>query len=185
MERVKGLLNQRKIPVLLLVLLAVSIVLNVHQYLRTIKPWYMYEHERVVHIGRMIQAGMGQAGVTINKGIWLGVEYEFDVSVGVGLWDPYTGASTYDFTFSLYERTLHGEYSHTPIAEKNLTEQKHKDLMGVGARVSLTVTTPSDPGIYVYRVVIEGAYECEFEFPILVTRMAPVLDPIFPIAPGM
>ena len=118
MEYVKRFLNQRNTLVLSLVLLAGSMALNMYQYSRAIRPSYMYEYKRSVFISRVIQAGMGQAGVYIYKGLWLGVGYEFNVYVGVGLWEPYLGSSKFRFTFRLYERTLQGEYSYAPIAEK-------------------------------------------------------------------
>lgn len=166
------------ILVLLLVSLTTSMALNAYLYFKATKP--SYEYERRVFIGRVIQGGMGQVGVSIDKGLWLGVGYEFNVSVGVGLWEPYIGSSKFRFTFSLYERTLHGEYSHAPIAEKNVTVQKHKDVMYVNAGVLLNITAPLDPGIYIYRVVIEGAFDYEFEFPILVELGGPIIGPIGP-----
>lgn len=166
------------ILVLLLVSLNTSMALNAYLYFKATKP--SYEYERRVFIGRVIQAGMGQVGLSIDNGLWLGVEYEFNVSVGVGLWEPYIGSATYSFTFKLYERTLHSEYPDIPIAEKTVTVQKHKDAMYVNAYAILNVTAPLDPGIYIYRVVIEGAFDYEFEFPILVELGGPIIGPIGP-----
>lgn len=184
MERIKGFLNQRRILVfflLPLVLLAVSMTLNVYLYFEATKPSDKNEHWRRVLMGRTIQAGMGQVGVSIDKGLWLGVGYEFNVSVGIGLWEPYAGSTTYHFTFRLYERDLHGEYSDSHTAEKNVTVQKHKDKMRVNAVATFNVTAPSDPGIYIYRAVIQvSGYDYALEFPILVELGGPIIGPIGP-----
>lgn len=88
----------------------------------------------------------------------------------MGLWAPYAGSETYYFSFKIYERSLHDGYPDAPIAEQNLTVQKDKDALGVGACATLTVTAPPDPAIYIYRVVVQGAWDYEVEFPILVER---------------
>lgn len=171
--------NQKKILISLLVLLATSIVLNIYLYARIyFEPIKSSDKfARSVFIGRSIQAGMGQAGVYIEKGLWLGVRYEFNVSVGVGLWEPYVGSNTYSFTFKLYERPLRGEYTNASIAEKTVIVQKNKDSMSIGATAIFNVTAPSDPGIYIYRAIIQGAWKDEIEFPILVELGGPVVLP--------
>jgi len=184
MERVTEFLNQKKIPVLLLALLSVSTILNVYLYFNlTTKPSYMNDkYTRSVIISRIgIWGLMGSAGVTIEKGLWLGVGYEFNVTIGIGFWEPYIGSATYSFTFKLYNRTLHGEYPDTPIAEKTVSVQKDKDEMWVSAYVILNVTASLDPGIYIYRAVIQhNGHSYAFEFPILVEMGGPVIGPIDP-----
>jgi len=184
MESIRRFLNQRRILVfflLLLVLLAVSMTLNMYLYFEATKPSDKNEHWWSAFMGRTIQGGMGSISVYIDKGLYLGVGYEFNVSVGIGLWEPYLGSTTYHFTFRLYERDLHGEYSDSPTAEKNVTVQKHKDRMAVNARATFNVTAPSDPGIYIYRAVIQGSgYDYALEFPILVELGGPIIGPIVP-----
>lgn len=146
-----GFLNQRRIPVLLLVFLITSIVLNI----------YLYYYQDMRNLPQMpgeyvisMYHGMGNLRVILSEGFAVRPKCKFNVTVAASLWAPYTSAATYSFYFKLYERSLHGEYS-SPILEKWVNVSKNKDEMWIElCSGNLTVTASGTEGIYVYKVYI-------------------------------
>lgn len=153
MEYIKRFFSQRNTLILLSVLLGVSTALNVYQYLGSLDPIEpAYKHT----VGTCILGdilGMGGVNVFVSKGLLVRPGERFNVTISLNIWDPYTPSKTWNISFELYERTLYGEYSNMPIAEK--TAILHKDKDAIGATVSsdpFTLTASPTYGIYIYKV---------------------------------
>lgn len=161
--------NQRKILVLLLVLLVLSMASNVYLYFKANKSSSYHDVDTLIFTD--IQGGMGSMSVRISKGLIVGPGYRFNVSIGVKLWDPYVGSKTYNFSFKLYVRSEQSDrYSDAPVAETTVVTQKDKDAMYVVLPSgNLTVTAPHTRGIYIYKVWFGTPTQTwhTFEFPIL------------------
>lgn len=126
---------------------------------------------------------MGSTSVSISRGLLVGPEQKFNVSVSVKLWEPYIGSATYNFSFKIYNRTLDGEYTETHMVEKTAVIHKDKDTLYIYASSGdLTVTVPSTRGIYIYKVCLEPQRNLwpTIEFPIL-AESGLVITPISPI----
>jgi len=157
-----------RIMIMLLGLLLASISLNVYFYIERIKPSHGYVTWAL--IDRIIQDGMGRVLVMINSSsgsLILHTEGNFSVFVSISLWDPYAGSGAYGFSFKLYERASHGEWSDTPIAEETVITQKDENAMSIEAHTTFNVNAPADSGVYIYKVVLGGEYDYELEFPIM------------------
>jgi len=117
-----------------------------------------------------IQGGMGSMHISIGTGMIAGLGCRFNVSVGVKLWEPFTGSATYNFCFRLYERSEQDDkYPDVPIAEKTVVAQKDKNSMYITfSSGNLTAIVPDTRGIYIYSVEFGSTTEAweTFEFPV-------------------
>jgi len=167
-----------KVQWCILVLLFMSIALNIYQYFNAVEPSSKYVYGSTMVVVD-IQGGMGSMYVSTDAGTIMGLGCRFNVSVGVKLWEPFTGSATYNFCFRLYERSEQDDkYQDNPIAEKTVVAQKDKDAMYViFASGNLTITTPSTRGIYIYKICLTGTDTFETEFPIWVEE-GMLLSPI-------
>jgi len=167
----KRRLRSFKIQLSIMVLLVMSIALNIYQFFNVIETpsKYVYAPNLVIVD---IQGGMGSMHISIGTGMIAGLGYRFNVSVGVKLWEPYTGSATYNFCFRLYERSEQDDkYLDVPIAEKTVVAQKDKDSMYITfSSGNLTAIVPDTRGIYIYKVEFGSTTEAweTFEFPVWV-----------------
>lgn len=187
MKHVKEFLNQRKILVLILVVLAISMASNLYLYFGVDKPLqekpgaWLGVPSTPVMIYRPLQGGMGRMEVLIWKRFMVGQEEKFNVTVKVTLWEPYVAARTYSLSFRIFNRTLDGEYPETSLVEKTVVVHKDKDAMYISAASGhLTVPVPPSytPKIYIYKVEFTlGRDSYYIEFPITTGASGPVLLP--------
>ncbi|MGD8544934.1 MAG: hypothetical protein PVH12_02060 [Candidatus Bathyarchaeota archaeon] len=176
MEHFKRLFKlKREFMVLIIIVLASSILLNSYLYFETLKT--PPEYNTNILIVENIQGFMGSVSIAIDlvsgysfehQIMYVAVSHPINISIKIRLWTPYTGTDTKFFSFKVYQRPFNGDYQNTPIAEKNVTVQKHKDAMFVESQCSLIIGRPPEPGIYIYRVTIEQSLEYETEFPLLI-----------------
>jgi len=174
MNSIRGFLNQRKLPALLLVLLVASMALNIYQYFN---PRVSSKYIRILRTSTIVTSpnGMGKITVTLSEGTAVPMGHRFNVTVKASLWEPYVGSKTYEFYFKIYERSLHDEYS-VPIVEENVTVYKDKNEMWIELYSgNLTVTVSRTSGIYIYKVCfgtlpeyLPTFWKKDIEFPIMV-----------------
>jgi hypothetical protein len=159
-----------RVQLYVLVLLLASIALNIYQYFNAVEPSSKYVYGSTMVVVD-IQGGMGSMYVSTDARTIMGLGWRFNVSVGVKLWEPFTGSATYNFCFRLYERSEQDDkYLDAPIAEKTIIAQKDKDAMYVTfSSGNLTATVPDTRGIHIYKVEFGSTTEAweTFEFPIL------------------
>lgn len=143
---------QRNIIIVLLVWLALSMALNMYQYLGflvAIKSESTYSRSICI----LGDEGMGGMNIFLSKGLLVWPGEKFNVTVYLHIWDPYSTSKTWNVSFKLYERPLNGEYPDMPVAEK--TAILHKEKEGMGTAIWLdpfTLTAPSTYGIRVYKI---------------------------------
>lgn len=188
MKHSNGFLKQKRIIILLLISLAGSMAANL--YFCVIRPLQKVMSEEGtgvwtenggVFVFRNIQGGMGSMSVFLSRGLLVGPGQKFNVSVSVGLWEPYVGSATYGFAFKIYNRTLDSEYPRVPIVEKTVVVHKDKDAFYIGAvSGNLTVVVPRSyvPKIYIYKVEFENSYNIEFA---LTAAGGSVIPPVVPV----
>jgi hypothetical protein len=172
MENVTRFGSQRKISVLLAILLSASIVTNAYLYVGVVLPLQERIDDNGTPYSWRRDTGMGWIIIRLSHGFRVRSGIKFNVTVAVKLWDPYLGSKLYSFVFRIHERHEESDtYPDVPIIEKNVTMQKGKDAMYVIVTSgNLTVTTPSIPRIYMYRVTFGSVTETYYtmEFPIMV-----------------
>lgn len=165
--------------ILLLVLLLISIALNIYQHSKLLEVSGKHTYAPIITYVE-IQGGMGRISVFISNGLLMGSGCKFNISLGVKLWDPYTGSKTYTFSFQLYERSEQADtYPDTPVAETTVEAQKDKDaLFVVFTSGNLTITAPNTCGLYIYDVCLGTATQflASFEFPMWIVN-GPIITP--------
>jgi hypothetical protein len=159
--------------VMFLVLVAVLLALNVFQYSEYVSLSSKFLPVTPV-LDERIDGGMGvfQAAVISPFGdLRVGAGSNFNVSVLIILWTPYAAGTLFNFSFRLYGCPAHSEYSAAPMTERNVTIQKDKDALNVGASVIFTETAPTIEGVYIFKIGVVvndiSYYQYEAEFPIL------------------
>jgi len=150
---------------LLVFLLAISVVLNMFQYLNSFAPIKTLFSDQ--YTGTYINGDYYERGglkIILTKGLFLHPGEKFNLSISYHLWNPYPGEITQNTFLKLYERNLYDDYAVIPLAER--TAILHKEKGAVDAGVSLgvfTLTAPSNWGIHIYKV-LSGPVGSEAEY---------------------
>jgi len=108
MERIKGFLNQRKILVFLLALLAVSVALNGYLFTRPTSPLQEEtgEEESYAWIpGYVSQMWTLAIRLTPNKAVFYSSDRQFNVSVKASYWEP-LGSGNRTFYFKVFDKKI-------------------------------------------------------------------------------
>ena len=144
----------RRILPLLIILLAISVVLNMFQYLSSFAPNRTLFPN--LYSGTYINGDyndMGGLHIVLSKGLLLSPGEKFNLSISDHLWDPYPGEVTQNISFKLYERNLYDEYAAMPLAERTAILHKEKETMDAGTSSGVfTLAAPSNYGVHIYKV---------------------------------
>jgi hypothetical protein len=145
----------RRILALLIILLAISVVLNMFQYLSSFAPVKTL-FPKLAYSGTYINGDytdMGGLEIRLSKGLLLYPGENFDLSISYHLWDPSAAEVTLNISFKLCERNSYDEYAVIPLAER--TALLHKEKGAVDAGVSsgvFALAAPSNWGVHIYKV---------------------------------
>ncbi len=140
---------------LLVVLLAISVVLNMFQYLSSF--WSSKSlFPNLVYSGTYIDGdynGMGGLKISLTKGLLLSSGEKFNLSISYHLWDPSAAEVTLNISFKLYERNSYDDYAVIPLAERTAILHKEKGAVDAGVSSGVfTLTAPSNYGVHIYKV---------------------------------
>jgi hypothetical protein len=145
---------RRRILALLITLLAISVVLNMFQYLSSFAPnRTLFPNQ---YNGTYIDGDyndMGGLHIVLSKGLLLHPGERFNLSVSYHLWDPSAAEVTENISFKLYERNLYDEYAVMPLAERTAILHKEKGAEDAGVSSGVfTLAAPSNWGVHIYKV---------------------------------
>ena len=153
MERIKGLLNQREILVLLLTFLAVSIALNGYLFTRPISP---LEEKTYAWIpGYVSQMWTFSIKLTPNKAVFYSTDRQFNVSIKASYWEPLRFGNR-TFYFKAFDKRIDPVDEPPRLAgEKSVIAYKSQndyswDISGFNFTVSLDTM---ERGIHLFSVV--------------------------------
>lgn len=158
MERIKGFLNQRKIPVLLLALLIVSLVSNGYLFTRLVSSLQEEtgEEESYAWIpGYVSQMWTFSIRLTPNKAVFYSSDRQFNVSVEASYWEPF-GSGNRTFYFKILDKKIDPIDEPEKLVEgKNMTVHKSKEDYDWKIPVFNFIVTLDmmEQGIYLFNVV--------------------------------
>lgn len=164
---------RRRFLALLIILLAISVVLNMFQYLSSFAPNRTLFPN--LYSGTYINGayyGRGGLKIVLSKGLLLHPGEKFNLSISYTLWDPYPGEITQNISFKFYERNLYDEYSVIPLAERTVILHKEKGAVDAGVSLGgFALAAPSNWGVHIYKVCsgpVGSEHEDVMEFAITV-----------------
>jgi hypothetical protein len=164
---------RRRFLALLIILLAISVVLNMFQYQSSFAPIKTLFPN--LYSGAYINGayyGRGGLKIVLSKGLLLHPGEKFSLSISYTLWDPYPGEITQNISFKFYERNLYGEYTVIPLAERTVILHKEKGVVDAGVSLGdFALAAPSNWGVHIYKVCsgpVGSEHEDVMEFAITV-----------------